>query len=287
MSNFRFLLCHFILVSFLQTVQTSWWYLGVLSSSPMTFDGQQLATEKKCSNLAFLDPHQRKLCDTEDKLLDVISRGASMGIDECQYQSGHGDGIVRLSTRPVCLEKKQGNSLHIRDIVCRRNVQCHESVCQRELDHCGCDVKVRSRETKGQFEWGGCSENTVKTEVDLLCKCHGVSGSCSVKICWRKMNSFRQMGAYLKQKFDGASLVAFNTKKTKLRRVSDDRKSQAKKDLVYLEESPDFCEKNPPKGSLGTRGRQCNKTSYGLDGCTLMCAAEGVLYYCQRNCGRL
>lgn len=61
-------------------------YLGVLSSSPMTFDVQQLATEKKCSNMGFLDPHQRKLCDTEDKLLDVISRGASMGIDECQYQ---------------------------------------------------------------------------------------------------------------------------------------------------------------------------------------------------------
>lgn len=28
-----------------------------------------------------------------------------------------------------------------------------------ELDHCGCDVKARSRNTDGQFEWGGCSEN--------------------------------------------------------------------------------------------------------------------------------
>lgn len=91
------------------------------------------------------------------------------------------------------------------------------------------------------------------------------------------MNSFRQMGAYLKSKFDGASLVEFNTKKTKLRRVSADQKKPSKKDLVYLEESPDFCEHNPPKGSMGTRGRQCNKTSYGLDGCTLMCCGRG--YY--------
>ena len=28
-----------------------------------------------------------------------------------------------------------------------------------ELEGCGCDVSVRTKDTKGKFEWGGCSEN--------------------------------------------------------------------------------------------------------------------------------
>jgi hypothetical protein len=117
----------------------------------------------------------------------------------------------------------------------------------------------------------------VKSEVDLFCKCHGISGSCSVKICWRKMRAFREIGLLLKDRFDGASKVRVNRLKTKLKSITKDQKRPTKKDLVYLEESPDFCNFNPRKGSLGTRGRECNRTSYGLDGCNLMCCGRG--YY--------
>lgn len=34
------------------------------------------------------------------------------------------------------------------------------SCAKGELDNCGCDMNVRRKDTKGQFEWGGCSENT-------------------------------------------------------------------------------------------------------------------------------
>ena len=111
----------------------------------------------------------------------------------------------------------------------------------------------------------------------MLCKCHGVSGSCSVKICWRTMAPFREIGRHLKQKFDGASMVTLNTKKSKLKPVDRRIKKPAKDELVYMEDSPDYCEYDPGIGSLGTRGRQCNKTSYGLDGCSLMCCGRG--YY--------
>ncbi|KAL8566506.1 hypothetical protein ACOMHN_012324 [Nucella lapillus] len=182
-----------------------------------------------------------------------------------------------------------------------------------ELMKCGCDRRVRRRHaTDGTFEWGGCSDNIrygarfskdfvdanelrfnanglmnlwnngagrkiTKDSLDIVCKCHGVSGSCSVKVCWRKLRSFRAIGAALKDKFDGASFVRFDNKRRRLKRVTKQQKQPRKNDLVYLNESPDFCEFNQDTGSLGTRGRRCNKTSYGLDGCTLMCCGRG--YY--------
>lgn len=39
------------------------------------------------------------------------------------------------------------------------------------------------------------------------CKCHGMSGSCTIKTCWMRLPSFRVVGDNLKEKFDGASRV--------------------------------------------------------------------------------
>lgn len=84
--------------------------------------------------------------------------------------------------------------------------------------------------------------------MQRVCKCHGMSGSCSVRVCWRKLPPFRTIGDALLTRFEGASHVKLVEKKKKkikkLRAVSKDLKPPNKTDLVYLQESPDYCEMN-------------------------------------------
>ncbi|ELW68513.1 Protein Wnt-4 [Tupaia chinensis] len=183
-----------------------------------------------------------------------------------------------------------------------------------ELEKCGCDRTVHGVSPQG-FQWSGCSDNiaygvafsqsfvdvrerskgasssralmnlhnneagrkAILTHMRVECKCHGVSGSCEVKTCWRAVPPFRQVGHALKEKFDGATEV-------EPRRVGSSRalvprnaqfKPHTDEDLVYLEPSPDFCEQDMRSGVLGTRGRTCNKTSKAIDGCELLCCGRG------------
>jgi len=82
--------------------------------------------------------------------------------------------------------------------------------------------------------------------MELVCKCHGVSGSCTIRVCWRKMKPFSAIGEDLAKKFDGATQVKIIKRKDKLRLrpTRKEIKRPSKKDLVYLEESPDFCFRN-------------------------------------------
>lgn len=128
-------------------------------------------------------------------------------------------------------------------------------------------------------------EQHISSEMRRECKCHGMSGSCTVKTCWMRLPSFREVGNHLKGCFDGASKVLVsnsnfrgprnNKNNNRLRPYDPNHKPPTEKDLVYFETSPDFCERDPKLGIKGTKGRQCNDTSLGVEGCDLMCCGRG------------
>lgn len=140
------------------------------------------------------------------------------------------------------------------------------------------------------------------------CKCHGVSGACNVRTCWTTLPEFREVGSYLKQRYDASTEVSSDPSGTTLIKadhMSDNRKSHKNQppnlnDLVFLEHSSDYCSYDPlsgklfiipihiretkfvytsylncDSGSIGTAGRPCNKTSKGIDGCDLLCCGRG------------
>lgn len=102
--------------------------------------------------------------------------------------------------------------------------------------------------------------------MKLSCKCHGVSGSCSVRTCWKELPSFREVGDYLKRKFNRA--VQVDSDNGQLRRGNSASRRDERDilqissyDLVYLESSPDFCRNNTYYGTTGTVGRECSRPS--------------------------
>uniref|UniRef100_A0A671Q0T8 Protein Wnt n=1 Tax=Sinocyclocheilus anshuiensis TaxID=1608454 RepID=A0A671Q0T8_9TELE len=184
---------------------------------------------------------------------------------------------------------------------------------QGELKICNCDPHKRGRasDERGEFDWGGCSDNinygikfakafidakertvkdaralmnlhnnrcgrmAVKRFMKLECKCHGVSGSCTLRTCWLAMSDFRKTGDYLRKKYNGAIEVTMNQDGTGFTVANKDFRKATKNDLVYFENSPDYCVMDKAAGSLGTAGRVCNKMSRGTDGCEVMCCGRG------------
>jgi wingless-type MMTV integration site family, member 5 len=111
--------------------------------------------------------------------------------------------------------------------------------------------------------------------VKVGCKCHGVSGSCNLRTCWNQLPSFREAGDRLRDRYDGATEVTFNTQGTRLVQRNRKFNRPTREDLVYVEQSRDFCDADPSAGSPGTRGRTCDRHSNGMDGCDLMCCGRG------------
>lgn len=48
--------------------------------------------------------------------------------------------------------------------------------------------------------------------ANVACKCHGVSGSCSLKTCWLQLADFRRVGEFLKEKYDSAAAMRIGRK---------------------------------------------------------------------------
>ncbi|EDW87767.2 protein Wnt-6 isoform X1 [Drosophila yakuba] len=165
---------------------------------------------------------------------------------------------------------------------------------------------------EGQWEWGGCSDNVkfglrhsrvfldakqrqrrsdlgtlvkfhnnnagrlaIRDAMRLECKCHGLSGSCTVKTCWLKMPPFREVAERLRDRYDSARKVTLRNDGNSFMPDNPHTRPANKYQLVFADESPDFCTPNSKTGALGTQGRECNVTSSGPDRCDRMCCNRG------------
>ncbi|XP_039416204.1 protein Wnt-4-like [Corvus cornix cornix] len=124
----------------------------------------------------------------------------------------------------------------------------------------------------------GAGRKALLAHMKVECKCHGVSGSCEVRTCWKVMPPFRQVGNVLKEKFEGAAEVY--PKRVGSRKLLVPKSSRFKPYtahvLVYLLASPDFCDRDPSARDLRhLREHRCRRTWLATDGCELRCCGRG------------
>uniref|UniRef100_A0A803JEK6 Protein Wnt n=1 Tax=Xenopus tropicalis TaxID=8364 RepID=A0A803JEK6_XENTR len=175
------------------------------------------------------------------------------------------------------------------------------------MERCTCDDS-QGLESQQAWQWGVCGDNlrhstrflqnflrqkkggrdarakmdlhnsnagikAVKSGLKTTCKCHGVSGSCAVRTCWKQLSPFHETGALLKAKYEnaikihGASNEAVGGHES-LGHTFGGRHARST-DFLYLEESPNFC--RPSRFSPGTAGRTCLRENT----CDSLCCGRG------------
>lgn len=118
----------------------------------------------------------------------------------------------------------------------------------------------------------------VKRFMKLECKCHGVSGSCTLRTCWMAMSDFRKTGDYLRRKYNGAIEVTMNQDGTGFAVANKAFRKATKNDLVYFENSPDYCLQDKAAGKTADRGSLTGFKGCVSHGCWWI--AQTVLCVC-------
>ncbi|KAK1801183.1 hypothetical protein P4O66_022871, partial [Electrophorus voltai] len=269
------LYCAFVILLLIITprVDSSWWYIGALGARvicdnvPGLVNKQRQLCQKYPDVMQSISEggkewirecqhqfrHHRWNCSTLDRDHTVFGRVMQRSSREAAFVYAISSaGVVYAITR---------------------------ACSQGELKTCNCDPlkRGRAKDERGEFDWGGCSDNinygikfakafidakertvkdaralvnlhnnrcgrtSVKRFMKLECKCHGVSGSCALRTCWLAMSDFRKTGDYLRKKYNGAIEVTVNQDGTGFTVANKDFRNATKNDLVYFENSPDYC----------------------------------------------
>ncbi|XP_018611852.2 protein Wnt-8a-like [Scleropages formosus] len=192
-----------------------------------------------------------------------------------------------------------------------------------DLDNCSCDYSKNGKSGGRGWLWGGCSDNVefgeriskmyvdaletgqdsraavnlhnneagrqaVKATMKKVCRCHGMSDSCTIRTCWLQLSSFRDIGNYLKVKHDQARKLEMDKRRIRTGNSAVSRgtiantfKDIAQTELIYLEDSPDYCVKNSTLGLQGTEGREClqggkNLSQWERRSCRRLCHECGL-----------
>ncbi|TNN67535.1 Protein Wnt-9a [Liparis tanakae] len=136
--------------------------LSILPLNSLPEENVGRAHYKLCDRLK-LEKKQRRMCRRDPGVAETLREAITMSALECQYQ-------FRFERWNCTLEGRH-----------RANI-----LKRVPLSH---DTHRDALEV-------------IKAGVETTCKCHGVSGSCTVQTCWRQLQPFHEIGKQLKQRYE-------------------------------------------------------------------------------------
>uniref|UniRef100_G1LC82 Protein Wnt n=1 Tax=Ailuropoda melanoleuca TaxID=9646 RepID=G1LC82_AILME len=282
---------------------------GLGTAAAPAQDGAHL---KQC-DLLKLSRRQKQLCRREPGLAETLQDAAHLSLLECQFQFRHERWNCSLEGRTGLLKRGFKETAFLYAVSSAALTHTLARACSAgRMERCTCDDSP-GLESRQAWQWGVCGDNlkystkflshflgpkrgskdlraradahnthvgikAVKSGLRTTCKCHGVSGSCAVRTCWKQLSPFRETGQALKLRYDSAVKVSSATNEALGRlelwapaRPGSPTKGLAPRpgDLVYMEDSPSFC--RPSKYSPGTAGRVCSREA----SCGSLCCGRG------------
>ncbi|XP_055448412.1 protein Wnt-9b [Psammomys obesus] len=267
---------------------------------------------KQC-DLLKLSRRQKQLCRREPGLAETLRDAAHLGLLECQFQFRQERWNCSLEGRTGLLQRGFKETAFLYAVSAAALTHALARACSAgRMERCTCDDSP-GLESRQAWQWGVCGDNlkystkflgnflgpkrgskdlraradahnthvgikAVKGGLRTTCKCHGVSGSCAVRTCWKQLSPFRETGQVLKLRYDTAVKVSSATNEALGRlelwapaKPGGPAKGLAPRpvDLVYMEDSPSFC--RPSKYSPGTAGRVCSRDT----SCSSLCCGRG------------
>uniref|UniRef100_A0A5F8GZD7 Protein Wnt n=1 Tax=Monodelphis domestica TaxID=13616 RepID=A0A5F8GZD7_MONDO len=291
-----------------------------LTILPLTTEMEEAATKahyKVCDRLK-LEKKQRRMCRRDPGVAETLMEAISMSALECQYQFRFERWNCTLEGRYRASLLKRGfkETAFLYAISSAGLTHALAKACSAgRLERCTCD-EAPDLENREAWQWGGCGDNlkysnkfvkeflgkksskdlrarvdfhnnlvgmkVIKAGVETTCKCHGVSGSCTVRTCWRQLSPFHEVGKQLKQKYEASLKVGSTTNEAtgEAGDIPPPRRALGSSgtstdplprtpDLVHLDDSPSFCLAS--RFSPGTAGRKCYKDK----NCESMCCGRG------------
>ncbi|KAG6444057.1 hypothetical protein O3G_MSEX003182 [Manduca sexta] len=147
---------------------------------------------------------------------------------------------------------------------------------------CGDDFKHGKRLTKNflDFKHAGADQiaeifkqdvmvgvDSIGEQLREVCKCHGFSGSCTTKTCWKRLGPFNSAMGLLKKHYHHAlkqRIVNYTTKRAANPKFKK-RMNSNRKNLLYLQRTPNLC--------ISTKGRICRDRH----NCATLCCGRGYV----------
>ncbi|XP_049602694.1 protein Wnt-9a [Syngnathus scovelli] len=296
--------------------------LSILPLNSLPEENVGRAHYKLCDRLK-LEKKQRRMCRRDPGVAETLREAITMSAQECQYQFRFERWNCTLEGRHRANMLKRGfkETAFLYAISSAGLTHAMAKACSAgRMDRCTCD-EAPDLENRKAWQWGGCGDNlkyankfvkdflgkrsnkdlrahvdmhntnvglkVIKAGVDTTCKCHGVSGSCTIRTCWRQLKPFHEVGKQLKQRYETSVKVGSSTNEaTGEGDISPSGRSQQPPlpppalpqlneqiprtvNLLHIEDSPSFC--RPSKYSSGTTARKCYKDK----NCDAICCGRG------------
>ncbi|KAI6176352.1 Protein Wnt-4 [Aphelenchoides bicaudatus] len=287
-----------------------------------------------CNSLPGLTRKQLEICKRNKFTMSIIFNELKNISEVCKEQFMNEKWNCPLNHHLGIMPSKTANkeSAYVHALFAGAVSHAVATACAKgQIAECQCGDQPHGAAQDSDFVWAGCADNVrygnyfsrrfvdaaekhkmdskslmhlhnnrvgrkvLASSMYTNCRCHGVSGSCVTKTCYKKLPDLDKFARILKRKYEHAQQVTIMPDKeglilkpiSRTERYINARLSSTpipafkystnmqtpanKGELVFLDESPDYCMPDPKQDIRGTSGREC----FSEDQCHELCCGRG------------